>query len=146
MHSWMSEASTATQADLDRLLDIALRLGKTHLAQASEFEPDAILLGADGRVLEIAQDRSGLGKHPDPAEVISNAVRHLRQVRDEARCVALVINTRLSKERTDAIEIRLEHRDGPGLVVLQRYKRATFGNRVDYGQLSVFTSAREVWS
>ncbi|MGV8883028.1 MAG: hypothetical protein ACOH19_12835 [Rhodoglobus sp.] len=145
MESGMGGAGVATHADLDRLLDAALRLGKAHLARASEFEPDAIALGKDGRVVEIVQDRSALGKHPEPADVIENALQHLRQIRHQARGVALVINTRISKERTDAIEIRLEHSDGTALVVLQRYKRSRLGNRIDYGQMSVFTSPRDVW-
>lgn len=146
MHSWGDAVSDASQAELDRLLDSALKLAQSRLKEAALFEPAALLISDDGRVLEIDQDRSGLGKHPEVDEVIDNAVRHLRQVRTQSRCTALVINTRLSKERTDAVEVRLEHRDGASAIVLLPYKKATFGGRTEYGQLRAFTSRREVWA
>jgi hypothetical protein len=57
-----------------------------------------------------------------------------------------VFSTRLSKERTDAVEVRLEHRDGTAAVILMPYKKATFGGRTEYGQLRAFSSRREVWA
>ena len=138
--------SPDAQAEMDRLLDSALRVAQSNLAQAAEFEPFAIVLDPGGRVLEVGLDVSGLGKHPESDALISNATRHLRQAKDAAHCTALVINTRLSKERTDAVEIRLEHKERAALVVLLRYKRASFGNKVEYGDLSAFSGAHEVWA
>lgn len=138
--------SPDAQAEMDRLLDSALRVAQSNLAQAAEFEPFAIVLDPGGRVLEVGLDVSGLGKHPESDALINNATRHLRQAKDEAHCTALVINTRLSKERTDAVEIRLEHKERAALVVLLRYKRANFGNKVEYGDLSAFSGAHEVWA
>ncbi len=146
MHSWRDDVSDTAQAELDRLLDSALRVAQGKLGQAAEFEPVAILMDVDGRVLEMALDTSTLGKHPDMQTLIDSALVNLRQIKKSARCTALIINTRLSKEKTDAIEIRLEHGEGASLVVLQRYKRASFGNRVDYGEVSLFSSRAVVWA
>lgn len=146
MQSWRDDVSAGAQSELDRLLDAALRVAQNKLAAAAEFDPVAILMDADGRVLEMSLDTSTLGKHPESQKLVDSATVNLRQVKTAARCTALIINTRLSKERTDAVEVRLEHQDGASLIVLMRYKRATFGNRVDYGELSAFTSQPFVWA
>jgi hypothetical protein len=146
MHSWRDDVSDTAQAELDRLLDSALRVAQGKLAQAAEFEPIAILIDVDGRILEMALDTSTLGKHPSSQTLIDSALVNLRQVKKSARCTALIINTRLNKEKTDAVEVRLEHQDGGSLVVLLRYKRASFGNRIEYGELSAFSGSRFVWA
>lgn len=146
MHSWRDDVSANAQAELDRLLDSALRVAQGKLAQASEFEPVAILMDVDARILEMSLDTSALGKHPDATTLIDSALVNLRQVKKSARCTALIINTHLTKEKTDAVEVRLEHQEGAAPVVLLRYKRATFGNKVDYGQLSAFTGTRYIWA
>lgn len=145
MDSWGDAVSDAAQAELDRLLNSSIRLAQARLTEAALFEPIALLIAEDGRILEVDQDRSALGKHPDVDEVLRNAVRHLRQVRGESRCTALVINTRLARERTDAVEVRLEHRDGTSAAVLMPYKKATFGGRTEFGELRAFVSRPLVW-
>lgn len=146
MHSWGPDVDDAAQRDLDRVLDAGLRLAQAHLAEAAHFEPELVVVADDGRVLGLAADRAGLGKHPEVDEVLASAVRQLRRVRSEVVATALVINTRLHKERTDAIEVRLEHRDGAAATILLPYKRATFGARVDYGTLTGFVARRLVWA
>lgn len=145
MGSWGDGVSDFAQHELDRLLDSALQLAQTELAKAHEFDPFAIFTHDDGRMLQIALEQGGLGKHPDSEAVADAALAQLRNLRRQARCTALTVNTRLSKEKTDAVEIRLEHREGAALVVLLPYKRAKFGSNVEYGQLRAFSGSREVW-
>ncbi len=133
------------QADVDRLMGMAVHLGKSRLAEAAEFDPIAILVDADDRLLEVEVDTSALGKHPETEDLIDTAIAQLRLARSAAKGTALVINTRLSKERVDAIEVRLEHRDGLSMVVLLRYKRATFGNRTEYEAPTVYSSPPAIW-
>ena len=146
MHSWRDDVSDTAQAELDRLLDSALRVAQGKLGQAAEFEPVAILMDVDARILEMALDTTELGKHPSTQTLIDSALVNLRQVKKSARCTAVIINTHLTKDKTDAVEIRLEHRDGASLVVLLRYKRASFGNQVTYGELSAFSARSVVWA
>lgn len=146
MHSWGDAISDATQAELDRLLNSALRLAQSRLSEAAVFEPVAVVVVEDGRVLELEPDREGLGKHPEADAIIDNAVRHLRRVRTEVRGTAIVFSTRLAKERTDAIEVRLEHRDGAAAVVLMPFKKATFGGRTEFGDLKAFSARNAVWA
>lgn len=146
MHSWGDAISDAAQAELDRLLNSALRLAQSRLSEAAVFEPAVLVIADDARVLELEPDRTGLGKHPEADALIENDVRHLRRVRTEVRCTAIVFSTRLAKERTDAVEVRLEHRDGASAVVLMPFKKATFGGRTEFGDLKAFSSRRAVWA
>jgi hypothetical protein len=145
MSSWRDGVSAPAQAELDRLLDTSLALAQAQLAKAHEFDPFAVFAHDDGRVLGIELDTTGLGKHPDSVAVMNAALAQLRNLKGQARCTALTTNTRLSKEKTDALEISLEHRDGASLTVLLPYKRAKFGSVVEYGQLRAFAAAPRVW-
>ncbi|UDF12983.1 hypothetical protein LH407_12585 [Antiquaquibacter oligotrophicus] len=145
MESWGDAVDEAARADLDRLLETSIRLARTRLTEAAHFDPIAIVMTDDGRILEIEQDRSGLGKHPDIESLIRTAMSHLRQVRDQARSVALIMNTRLQQERSDAVEIRLEHRAGAAATVFEPYKKATFGARIEYGTPRAFASRPLLW-
>lgn len=146
MTSWRDGLSPAAQTDLDRLLDSALTIARANLAKASEFEPFALVADGDGRLLATDWDTSALGKHPDVEEVLAAALVQLRHIGQTSRATALVINTHLLQDKTDAVEVRLEHREGAAVVVLLRYKRARFGPHIEFGELSAFTGAREVWS
>ena len=145
MTAWRDDLSPAAHADVDRLIDSALTIARANLARASEFEPFAIVVADDGRLLGTDWDTSALGKHPEIEDVIAAALVQLRHIGRTSRATALVTNSRLARERTDAVEVRLEHRDGIALVVLLPYKRARFGPNIEFGQLSAFTGTREVW-
>lgn len=145
MTSWRDTLDADAQADLDRLLDSGMALARAQLAKASEFEPFALVVDAEGRLLAAEWDTGALGRHPEVDEVLAAALVQLRELGATCRATALVVNARLARERTDVVEVRLEHRDGAALVVLLPYKRAKFGPRVDYGELSAFTVTPEVW-
>lgn len=133
------------RSDLDGLLAAALRTAQQHLAQAAEFEPFVLVVSTDGRMLAAEVDRSQLDNHPEAEEVARTATAQLVGLADSVRATALTLNTRLSKERSDAVEVRLEHRDGVSLLVLQPYKRPKFGGRIEYGELRTYRGAHEVW-
>lgn len=145
MGSWRETLGTTAQAELDALLASGIRLAKDHLSRASEFAPFAIATDADGRMLALDLDLSALGKHPESEQIVTACIRTLRSLADRMRCSAIVAGVRLSKEHTDAVEVRLEHRDGAALVVLLPYKRAKIGNLVEYGELRAFSGTADVW-
>ena len=145
MGSWRDALSAPAQADIDRLLDTAIRLTQHHLVEASEFDPFAVVVDSEGRLLAVDLDKSGLGKHPDSVTIMSATAAQLRHIASTTRCTALAGNTRLSQEKTDAIEVRIEHREGVALLVLLPYKRPKFGGRIEYGELKAFPSRREVF-
>ncbi|MCU1579056.1 MAG: hypothetical protein JWP19_1260 [Rhodoglobus sp.] len=145
MTAWRDDLSPAAQADADRLIDSALTIARANLARASEFEPFAILVDEGGRLLGTDWDTSALGKHPEIEDVIAAALLQLREIGRTSRATALVTNSRLAREKTDAIEVLFEHREGVALVVLLPYKRARFGPNIEFGELSAFPGSREVW-
>jgi hypothetical protein len=145
MQSWRDGLSVPAQADVDRLLDSALRLAQQNLVQASEFDPFALIAAVDGRLLAVDLDVSGLGKHPDSVAIMAATAAQLKTLASSARCTALAGNTRLSQEKTDAIEVRIEHREGIALLVLLPYKRPKFGGTIEYGDLKAFPARPEVW-
>jgi hypothetical protein len=145
MHSWRDGLSAAAQTDLDRVLDTALGLARRSLAEASEFDPFALVTDVEGRLLAVDLDTSALGKHPDSAAIAHATAAQLKTLTASARCTALTLNTRLSQPRTDALEVRLEHREGAALLVLLPYKRPKFGGRLEFGELKAFPGIPEVW-
>lgn len=147
MTSWRDGLSQDALADLDRLLDSTLALARGQLAASRRvFDPFAVVVDDQGTLLGADWDTSALGAHPDVDEVLAAALVQLRGLATQIRATALVIDTQLVQERTSAVEMRLEHREGAARVVLLRYKRATFGPQLEFGELSAFTGTREVWT
>jgi len=146
MNPWRDTMSAADQADMDRLLDTALGIARSALAGSSEFDPFAILIDLDGRTLQMELDLAGLGKHPETEQILSATQSQLRAQSHTSRCTALIVNTRLAKERTDAIEVRLEHKAKAALLVLLPYKRPKFGGVIEYGSLTAFAAPADVFA
>jgi len=145
MTSWREGVSASTQGDVDGLIDAAVRIAQRHLLQASEFAPFALVVDLEGRMLAVDLDTSALGKHPESDELAVATAAQLRRLSESARCTALALNARLSQPRTDAIEVRVEHRDGPALLVFVPYKRPKFGGSAEYGDLMAYPGERDVW-
>jgi len=146
MNPWRDNLSSADQADMDRLLDTALGIARSALAGSSEFDPFAILIDLAGKTLQMELDLAGLGKHPETEQILSATQSQLRALSDTSRCTALIVNTRLAKERTDAIEVRLEHKANAALLVLLPYKRPKFGGVIEYGALTAFAAQPNVFA
>jgi hypothetical protein len=146
MSSWRDDVSAEAQAQLDSLLDSALGLAQRHLGKASEFDPFAVFLSEDGRFIHVAYDKEQKGKPPSVETILVNLLDQLRTLERDAVCTAIVLNSRLERERTDALEVRLEHKAGGSLVVLLPYKRPLFGGATEYGQLKGFSGKRLVWA
>jgi hypothetical protein len=133
------------RAELDALLTAALRIAQQELDHAAAFDPFVLVTGADGRMLSAEIDRSQLGRHPESEELEQAATAQLAGLAASVRATALTLTTRLAKERSDAIEVRLDHRDGASFVVLLPFTRPKFGGRTEYGDTMTYRGAREVW-
>ena len=135
----------AARSDLDTLLAAALRMAQHNLSEAAEFDPFVLVTSSDGRLLAAEIDRSQLGSHPESGELAEAATAQLVGLASSVRATALTLNARLAKERSDAIEVRLDHRDGASLLVLLPYKRPRFGGRIEYGETRTFRGAHDIW-
>lgn len=133
------------RADLDALLAAALRIAQQELDHAAAFDPFVLVTGSDGRMLAAEIDRSQLGRHPESEELEQAATAQLAGLAASVRATALTLTTRLARERTDAVEVRLDHRDGASIVVLLPFKRPKFGGRIEYGDTMTYRGAAEVW-
>lgn len=133
------------RADLDALLAAALRIAQREIEQVAAFDPFVLVVGSDGRMLSAEIDRSQLGRHPESEELAQAATEQLAGLAASVRATALTVTTRLAKERSDAIEVRLDHRAGTSLVVITPFKRPKFGGRIEYGDTASFRGAHEVW-
>lgn len=133
------------RADLDALLAAALRIAQREIEQVAAFDPFVLVVGSDGRMLSAEIDRSQLPRHPESEELAQAATEQLAGLAASVRATALTVTTRLAKERSDAIEVRLDHRGGTSLVVIMPFKRPKFGGRIEYGDTSSFRGAHEVW-
>lgn len=146
MQSWRDRLGATASAEVDRILDTALAQAQRLLAGASEFEPFALFADAEGRLMLCGYDKAATEGHPEVEQIVDGLLRQLAQVGRTARTTALVLNTRLSRERSDALEVRIEHREGASLLVLLPYKRPKFGGVIEYGELKAFPNGREVWN
>ncbi len=133
------------RADLDALLAAALRLAQREIEQVAAFDPFVLVVGSDGRMLSAEIDTSQLGRYPESEELAQAATEQLAGLAASVRATALTVTTRLAKERSDAIEVRLDHRAGTSLVVIMPFKRPKFGGRIEYGDTTSFRGAHEVW-
>ncbi len=138
--------SPAAQSEIDLLLAAAIRVAKQHLAESSEFTPFALVADHDGRLLVADVDISNLGKHPESSEIADAIVAQLRAVAAIVRGTALIVNTRLSERKTDAIEVRLEHSEGTAVLVFLPYKSSKLGGEIDFGELMLFPATPEIWN
>ena len=145
MQSWRDALNADDQAEVDRILDSALNAARAALGLSSEFITFALVTDESGRLLELTADEEFRKQHPDAEALLKQTVTQLRQMAAIARCSAIISNTRITAQRTDAIELRIEHRAGAALMVLLPYTRARFTGNLDFGDLQLFAHTAEVW-
>lgn len=145
MKSWRDALNAEQQADVDRILDSSLNVARNHLSHASEFMTFALMTDATGRVLEMSADEALKKKHLDAQALIAQTVTQLRQMAAISRCSAIVSNTRIASLKSDAIEVRIEHKAGAALMVLLPYTRARFTGALTFGDLKLYSHTAEVW-
>ena len=83
-------------------------------------------------------------EQPTLTSVIHSVTSKLAAQRDGYRAVAIVADIRIKETGTDAIGVILEHREGPGFVVLPYSKRKLRGGYV-FGELQGTTADPSVW-
>ncbi len=146
MTSWRHDASEQAQADLDRLLNTALGFAQQQLEQHGELFPYALAVRADEQTEMIAARPEETDDRPASADVIASCVAVLTDRRNEFRTAGIVADVRLPDLMSDAIEVSLEHVEGPVLRVQLPYSKRRFRKDIDYGQLRAQAATRKIWS
>ena len=145
MTSWREALSDGARADVDRLVDAGLAVAKSRLQTLALFPPVPVFANADGTIMQVAHDSTALGRRAKADAIADDAVRQLQKVKTSARGVALITSTHLAKERTDAIEVWVEHHEGVAVSILLPYQRPTLGGVITFGQLRAFAAPKRVW-
>ena len=140
MATWRAEASSQAQADVDELIDAALAQAKKELAKHGEFHPFGAKILRDGTVKTFAaQDLPG--DTPKTLDLRALFLATLLRKRDHLRAAALIAQGSDGK----AIELEVDHADGPSLAVRVPYERAFFGRKVTLGEPEVTPAAPFIW-
>lgn len=145
MTSWRDSASQQAQNDLDGLLGPALGFAQQQLAEHGEFFPYAVVVRSDGQTEMVAARPETTDDHPASADVITACRTTLAERRDQLRAAAVVADVRMPNGGGDAIQVELEHTEGPALHVMLPYSKKRFNNSIVYAELRAAASTRHIW-
>ncbi|MEV0296067.1 hypothetical protein [Nocardia sp. NPDC050710] len=135
--SWRESASAAAQADLDGLLEAALDMAESRVAESGEFYPFGVVVDKHGRTEIIA---AGVGSAQEAQRFVYRAISDRRR---DLRAAAVATDVRLPETTGDAIEVHLEHAEGTALGVLEPYRIE--GEDVVTSSLRAYSEARKIW-
>jgi hypothetical protein len=138
-----------SRPDLDSLLNALLPFAKRMLAKHGEFFPFGAALSREGEV-RLVQPWVG-SEHPPSADVLDVLRAGLRdralnsKIRAAGICVDARVQPEGSAEKTDAIQVILEHSDGEAIDVFLPYRRGLLG-KLHFGDIFATRGAATVFS
>ncbi|WP_100524676.1 hypothetical protein [Mycobacteroides abscessus] len=135
--SWRNTASAEAQDALDTLLSTSIDLAMQNLQKSDSFIPFAVTVNA-GHEHSLL---SGAGE--DAKQTIATLERELTAQKDELAAYAIAYDTHVAALGSDAIEVRLQHREGAAMTVQAPYSKR--GNTVEIGDLIAQSATRTIW-
>lgn len=136
--NWQGTTNPVAQKTLDTLLYTVLSLAVDNLRSGQGFEPFAV--AARGEFQHALIEGAG----ENDCQRRDNLVRQLAAQANRVTAFAMAHNTPADASGRDAVEIRLEHRDGLAVVVYAPYIK--LGKAIAVGQLTAEESATEsIW-
>jgi hypothetical protein len=145
MTSWRETTSEQAQDDLDRLADATIAAARNFLDRNGEFIPFPMAVKADGELALIGLQQPETPEVPESQAVIDGIVDLFRDRRDSIRALAIGADVRIDHEDIEAIEVRLEHREGVSLSVLVPYLRDSLDETYEYEEPRVQPSEPVIW-
>jgi hypothetical protein len=145
MTSWRDTTSEEAQNDLDRLADATIAAARNFLDRNGEFIPFPMAIKADGELALIGLQQPETPEVPLSQDVIDGIVDLFRDRRDSIRALAIGADVRLAGEDLDAIEVRLEHREGVSLSVLVPYLRDSLDETYEYEEPRAQVGEPVIW-
>ncbi|WP_016888125.1 hypothetical protein [Mycobacteroides abscessus] len=135
--SWRNTASAEAQDALDTLLSTSIDLAMQNLQKSDSFIPFAVTVNT-------GQEHSLLsGAGEDAKQTIATLERELTAQKDELAAYAIAYDTHVAALGSDAIEVRLQHREGAAMTVQAPYSKR--GNTVEIGDLIAQSATRTIW-
>src|SRR5580704_8120218 len=101
---------------------------------------------ADGELALIGLDQPTPPSPPDPAEVIAGIVGLFRDRRKSVRALAIGADIEIPAEAQDAIEVRLEHRDGTSIVIVVPYQIDPLDDTYLYDEPRTMDAHPRIWT
>lgn len=113
------------------------------LADHGEFVPFAVALDTSGETRTVMGD-PGSGERASRDEVLDVLIAGQRSDRNTLRAVALVADVRMSD--SDAVQVELEHSEGPAMAAYQHYRPRRFRNGVRFEGSIAGVASPSIWS
>lgn len=126
-----------SRADLDQLLNVLLPYAQQLLDRHGEFYPFGASMAWSGEISLLATETA---EHPTSEQVMEWLELGLREtaatgeVKAVATCLDVEIVPPDGSPKTDAVEVRLEHRKGEAVRIFLPYRRNGEGG-IRYGEL-----------
>ncbi len=145
MSDWRDEASDEVQDDFDRLSEVTIAAARNFLDLGGDFIPFPMVVKADGELALIGAEQPVTPQPPDPREVIDGIVGLFRDRRDSIRALAVAADVEVPTEAMDAIEVRLEHRDGLAIKILVPYQIDSLDDSYLFDEPRFSDAERRIW-
>jgi hypothetical protein len=145
MSNWREGASDEVQDDFDRLAEVTIAAARNFLDEGGDFIPFPMVIKADGELVLIGLEQPVVPSVPDSQNVLNGIVQLFRDRRESIRALAIGSDVQVPSEATDAIEVRLEHRDGLAITVLVPYQIDSLDDTYLYDEPRVQQGDRQIW-
>jgi hypothetical protein len=145
MTNWRDDASQQVQDDFDRLAEVTVAAARNFLDIAGDFIPFPMVIKADGELALIGLDQPATPTVPDVLEVTKGIENLFRERRDGIRALAIGSDVQVPEEATDAIEVRLEHRDGLAVTLIVPYQIDPLDDTYLYDEPRTQAGDRVIW-
>ena len=145
MTNWRDGASDEVQDDFDRLAEVTVAAARNFLDHNGDFIPFPMAIKADGELALIGLEQPATETVPDVDEVLGGIENLFRDRRDSIRALAIGSDVQVPEEATDAIEVRLEHRDGLAVTVIVPYQIDPLDDTYIYDEPRIQEGDRVIW-
>jgi hypothetical protein len=145
MTNWREGASEEVQDDFDRLAEVTIAAARNFLDQGGDFIPFPMVIKADGELALIGLEQPVTPSVPNAQNVMKGIVELFRERRGSIRALAIGADVQVPEEATDAIEVRLEHRDGLAVTVLVPYQIDSLDDTYIYDEPRIQDGDRQIW-
>jgi hypothetical protein len=145
MTEWRETASDQAQDDLDRLADVTIAAARNFLDRNGQFIPFPMAVKADGELALVGLTQPDTPEYPVVQDVVDGIVDLFRDRRDSIRALAIASDVTIPSEQVDAIEVRLEHRDGIAITVLVPYRADPLDDSYEYDEPRAQEGEHVIW-
>jgi hypothetical protein len=145
MINWRDSASDEVQDDFDRLAEVTVAAARSFLDHNGDFIPFPMAIKSDGELALIGLEQPVTPTVPDVLEVLKGIETLFRERRGSIRALAIGSDVQVPEEATDAIEVRLEHRDGIAVTLLVPYQIDPLDDTYLYEEPRVQEGDRVIW-